>query len=338
LSIIPIKYSDAIQRSDSSIDETELLEIRQLQHFVAVAEEKQFTRAAQRMHIVQSALSSSIRRLEEELDAKLFVRSTRQVRLTDAGRILLTRARTALDSIREARDAVAAVRDLELGTLNIGTVQTLPAFLDLPSLIERFHAEHPGVEVRLRQGSSTDLIEKIRSGRLDLAFLPISESPDDIETDMIACEALVIGCAPDHPLAGAKNVALAALTDEPFVDFEPDWGTRKLIDRAFLASGIARRIAFEVSDLETLLELVSRGMGIALLPEAIAQARRPSLGIAELAQPEICWEMVVAHLAADGDDRGPTDHAARAFLNLLDGSKDRERSGLARKTLGHPAD
>jgi DNA-binding transcriptional LysR family regulator len=241
--------------------------------------------------------------------------------LTDAGRMLLDKARTALDSIRDARDAVAAVRDLERGTLSIGTVQTLPAFLDLPSLIEKFHDKHPGVEVRLRQGTSTDLIEKIRSGRLDLAFFPLSESPSDIATEVIACEALVVGCAPDHRLAGAKDVSLAALKGEPFVDFEPDWGTRKLVDQAFFGSGVSRHIAFEVSDLETLVELVSRGMGIALLPEAIAEARCPSLGIAQLGEPEICWELVVAYLASEGGDRGPPDHAARAFLNLLEGSK-----------------
>lgn len=293
------------------------MEIRQLQHFVAVAEEKHFTRAAQRMNIVQSALSNSIRLLEEELDARLFVRSTRQVRLTDAGHMLLDKARIALESIQDARDAVAAVRNLERGTLSIGTVQTLPAFLDLPSLIEKFHIGYPGLEVRLRQGSATDLIEKIRNGRLDLAFLPLSESPADIKTDMIACEALVVACAPGHPLAGASNVSFAALKDEPFVDFEPDWGTRKLIDQGFFGAGVSRHITFEVSDLETLLELVSRGMGIALLPEAIAEARRPALGIAQLAEPEICWELVVAYLAVEGENQGPPDHAARAFLDLL---------------------
>ncbi|MGY3638201.1 LysR substrate-binding domain-containing protein [Bradyrhizobium sp. Lot33] len=183
---------------------------------------------------------------------------------------------------------------------------------------ERFHAEHPGVEVRLRQGSATELIERVRGGRLDLAFLPMGESPADIKADMIACEALVVACAPNHPLADASNVSLASLKDEPFVDFEPDWGTRKLVDQGFFGAGISRHIAFEVSDLETLLELVRRGMGIALLPEAIAEARQPSLGIARLAEPEICWELVVAYLASeDADNPGPPDHAARTFLKLL---------------------
>jgi DNA-binding transcriptional LysR family regulator len=322
LLIIQIEYSDLIKLYDRSICGADAVDIRQLQHFVAVAEEKHFTRAAQRVNIVQSALSNSIRLLEEELDAKLFVRSTRQVRLTDAGRILLDKAKAALESIRDAREAVAAVRNLQRGTLSIGTVQSLPAFLDLPSLIERFHVEYPGVEVRLRQGSATELIERVRSGRLDLAFLPLSESPADIKADMIACEALVVACAPNHRLAGASNVSLTVLKDEHFVDFEPDWGTRKLVDQGFFGAGISRHIAFEVSDLETLLELVRRGMGIALLPEAIAEARQSLLGIARLAEPEICWELVVAYLAAEDDDNtGPHDHAARAFLSLLNSSK-----------------
>jgi DNA-binding transcriptional LysR family regulator len=120
LLIIQIEYSDLIKLYDRSICGADAVDIRQLQHFVAVAEEKHFTRAAQRVNIVQSALSNSIRLLEEELDAKLFVRSTRQVRLTDAGRILLDKAKAALESIRDAREAVAAVRNLQRGTLSIG--------------------------------------------------------------------------------------------------------------------------------------------------------------------------------------------------------------------------
>jgi len=124
-------------------------------------------------------------------------------------------------------------------------------------------------------------------------------------------------CAPGHPLAGRVNVPLTELRAEPFVDFEPDWGTRKLVDRGFLEAGIERRIAFEVNDLETLLELVRRGMGIALLPEIVAQSRRPALGIAELAEPEMCWELVVAYAAA-GTEPLAIDEAPRAFLELLD--------------------
>ncbi len=293
------------------------MEFRQLQHFVAVAEEMSFTRAATRVNIVQSALSASIRALEGELDTKLFMRSTRQMRLTNVGRVFLEKARNVLETVRDARQTVAAMQGLECGTLGIGTVQSLPAFLDLPALLARFHASHQGIEVRLAQGSSAQLLEKIKSGRLDLAFLPLCEVPAGIATTMIACEALVIACAPDHPLAGRNNVPFSALKDEPFVDFEPDWGTRRLVDRSFAEAAIERHIAFEVSDLDTLLELVAHGLGIAIVPEAIAEAQGGKLAIAQLAGPEICWELVVAYNAGESDEKGPADSAARCFWDLL---------------------
>jgi DNA-binding transcriptional LysR family regulator len=293
------------------------MELRQLQHFVALADEKHFTRAARRVNIVQSALSTSIRLLETELDAQLVVRSTRQVRLTAAGQAFLSKAKKALEAVGDARDAVAAVQGLKQGTLSIGTLQSLPAFLDLPSLIERFHAQHPGIEVRLCQGGSSYLLDKVRSGRVDLAFLPLSEPSDDVATVMIACDALVVACAANHPLAGQVEVPFSALKNEPFVDFELDWGTRKLVDRGFAEAGVDRHIAFEVSDLDTLLELVRRGLGIALLPQAVVEARQPAMGMAELAGPELCWELVVAYAAGNGTESAPTDHAPRAFFELL---------------------
>lgn len=293
------------------------MELRQLQHFLAVAEERHFTRAAQRVNIVQSALSASIRALEEELGAPLFVRSTRQVRLTAAGQVFLDKARLALGAVEEGRRAVEAVTGLRRGTLSIGTVQSLPAFLDLPPLLARFHALHPGVEVRLCQGSSTALLDRVRNGQLDLAFVPLGDPPRGVATRLIACEALVLACAPGHPLAGRDDVPWTALRDQPFVDFEPDWGTRRLVDHAFLDAGIERRPAFEVSDLDTLLRLVALGLGVALVPEAVAEARAAELGIARLAEPEICWELVVAYLAPPPP--AEAEAAPQAFLALMTG-------------------
>lgn len=305
------------------------MELRQLQHFLAVAEERHFTRAAQRVNIVQSALSTSIRLLEAELGAPLFVRDTRPVRLTAAGGVMVEKARQVLRAAQDARDAVAAVQGLRQGTLRIGAVQSLAAFLDLPALIARFHAAHPSVELRLLQDSSTTLLDHVRNGRLDLAFLPLGDPPGDVAATMIACEALVLACKPDHPLSGQVDVPLAALKDELFVDFQPDWGTRKLVDRGFLAAGIERRIGFEVGDLGTLCDLVGRGLGVALLPEAVAATRQPNLGIATLAEPELCWELVVAYAAGSGRSPEPVDPAPRAFLELLQPASARAAQRLA---------
>lgn len=292
------------------------MELRHLQHFLAVAEEQNFTRAALRVHIVQSALSTSIRALEDELQAKLFIRGARQVRLTPAGRAFLATAREALRVIDAGRETIADIEGLRSGSLSLGTVHSLPAFLDLPSLVARYHAINPGIEVRLRQGDAASLLEQLQDGRLDLAFLPLLDPPEGIVTTVIACEDMVVATTPDHPVAGRHGVPLRELLNYPFVDFEVGWGTRPLIDRAFAQAGIARRTAFDVTDIDMLIDLVGQGLGIALLPRPIAEMRAPGIAVAGLIEPEICWELVVAHLRYDGAD--PVNGAAREFLNLLD--------------------
>ena len=140
------------------------MELRHLQHFVAVAEERHFTRAAQRLNIAQSALSSSIRTLEDDLQSRLFVRSTRSVALTAAGAAFLDRAQEALKVIEAGRQLVREIEGLKCGSIAIGTAHSLPTFIALPDLIARFHAAYPGIEVRLRQGETADLIDRLVHG------------------------------------------------------------------------------------------------------------------------------------------------------------------------------
>ncbi|HEY0629038.1 MAG TPA: LysR family transcriptional regulator [Sphingomicrobium sp.] len=289
------------------------MDLRQLRHFVAVAEEGHFSRAARRANIVQSALSTSIRRLEEELGARLFVRTTRQVQLTEAGRVLLAKAQALLQLANEARAAVAEVAGLERGHLRLGAAPNITIFMDVPALVSTFHDRYPGIEIHLSQGGSAQLLEQLRGGELDLAILSICEPHPDIATVPIANEAMVLVCAPRHELAGRRKVPLGELQAYPFVDFEQGWATRQLIDRAFAEAGAARRTAFEVSDTPTLLALVERGHGVAILPAAAAEDRRQAVAVVGLAGPEIRWELVVACPR----DSGAMHGAARAFLDLL---------------------
>jgi DNA-binding transcriptional LysR family regulator len=291
------------------------MELRHLKHFIVVAEELNFTRAAERAHIAQSALSTSVRVLEEDLRAKLFVRSTKQVQLTPAGRAFLVKAREILRAVDSGRETVAEIEGLRSGTLSIGTVHSLPVFLNLPKLISRYHAANPGIELRLRQGDTAGLIEQLRAGKLDLAFLPLLDPPDDIITGIIACEDLVAIVPHAHPLAGQTGVPLKNLIEYPFVDFELGWGTRSLIDLAFGQAGLQRRTVFDLTDLETIVDLVEQNLGIALLPETIAEPMRSKISICELAEPAICWELVVAHQRSDNNM--PINRATQGFLDLL---------------------
>lgn len=290
------------------------MDLRQLRHFVAAAEEQHFSRAARRANVVQSALSTSVRSLEEELGAQLFVRTTRQVRLTEAGRVLLDRARIVLDAAREAREAVARVAGLEQGVLHLGATPSLPGFIDLPSLLALFHERYPAIEVHLSQGNARQLLDRLLTAELDLAVLPLGERHPDIEVVPIAREPMVLIAPSGHRLARRQRVALAELADENFVDFEPGWTARQLVDRAFGAAGLGRRSLFEVGDVDTMTALVARGLGVALVPRRTVEARRRSVVAVELDGPEICWELVVA---CRKEQQVHASHAPRAFMQLL---------------------
>lgn len=246
------------------------MELRQLEHFLAVADECHFTRAARRMHVSQSGLSASIRALEIELGAPLFLRTTRQVELTQAGRALLPEARRALGSVESAKDAVAAVQGLLRGTLSVGSLQCLHV-VHLPAVLARFHEIHPGVELRMRQSGNAELVEEVRAGRLDLAF--VTRQPkmaDDLRVSTLASEPLVLACAPESPFATRDSIELSELDGQPFVDFNADWGTRDEVDRALTAAGVDRHVAVEVNDVHSLLDFVGFGLGVALVPQSFA--------------------------------------------------------------------
>jgi DNA-binding transcriptional LysR family regulator len=251
------------------------VEIRQLEHFVAAAEERHFSRAAERSNIVQSGLSASIRALEAELGTRLFDRTTRRVSLTESGRALLPEARRVLTTATAAREAVAGVEGLTRGTLSIGIMQSLDA-VRLPALLARFRALHPGVDIRLRQAGTTVLLQEVREGRLELAFASSPEpAPAGLVGHELLSEAMMLACSPRHPLAGRATARLADLRDERFVDGDTAWGIRTASDRAFLDAGIERHVAFAVNDMPTLLDLVAHDLGVALLPRSLVPLRTP---------------------------------------------------------------
>lgn len=247
------------------------MELRHLEHFVAVAEEQNFTRAAQRLHLVQSALSVSIRSLERELGAPLFVRTTREVRLTDAGRLLLPEARRTLDAAARAQASVLDARAGLRGTLRLGMMQLVHLF-DVATLIAAFHRDRPLVDIepKAAPGGTAALIADVRQGALDAAFVALS-GPDQpgLTATTLASEPVMLACPPDHPLAGRAAVSPSDLVGEPLVDFTPGWGTRTAADQLFARAGIERSIGIEVSDTSIHSALVRAGLGLGILPASM---------------------------------------------------------------------
>ncbi|MBS0267899.1 MAG: LysR family transcriptional regulator [Proteobacteria bacterium] len=297
------------------------MDLKQLEHFVAAAEEQHFTRAARRMNIVQSGLSASIRALEQEMGAPLFVRTTRRVELTVAGRVLYEKALQIIAGAQEARRAVAAINGLQRGSLSIGTCASLNAFFDLPLLLGEFRGLHPDVEIRLCHSTAANLMGKVKDGSIDLAFLPLYEKSREIVSMPIASDRLIVAHPLDHPLAGRECVSLHSLAGETFVDFQLDQGTRRIVDRAFASINVSRKTALEVGDVQVLLDLVARGFGIALVPHTFVMARAanstvPKIGITALRKPAIRWDLVAVFggRAGAAQSRNP---AVAAFTEVL---------------------
>ena len=280
------------------------MELRHLEHFVAVAEEQNFTRAARRLHLVQSALSVSIRALEHELGSQLFERTTREVRLTDAGRALLPEARRTLDA---AAGAQAGLR----GTLRLGMMQVI-GVLDVGSLIAQFHRERPLVDIQPRTaaGGSAALISDVRRGALDAAFVAISgPGQPGLTVTTLAAEPVLLGCLPDHPLARRAVVDVSELADQPFVDYPPGWGPRTIADQLFARAGVERSIGIEVPDTSIHASLVRAGLGLAILPQSmIADA-----GVTGVPLRPTATFTVAFIVAADR----PLSPVGRAFANLV---------------------
>ncbi len=298
------------------------MDLRQLEHFVAVAEERHFTRAASRLHIVQSGLSASIRALEDEMGAPLFLRTTRRVNMTSAGEAFLQEARRVLTAAKIARNVVQDLQGLRRGRLMIGTIQGLAPFIDLPKLLGAFHREFPKVEIHLSFDDTEKLIDGVQEGRFDIAFTQFVEAlPPELAATMLACDPLVFACPSNHAMAGRKDVTLAEIAQEIFVDLPLGHGTRQLVDQSFAEAGLRRKIDFEVNDLAMQLDMVAHGLGVALVPELVVQSRvrdgvGASLGSASLAEPEPCWELAVVFNKNLPNNR-LTHAAANACLDLL---------------------
>ena len=253
------------------------MELRQLEYFVAVAEEANFTRAAERVHISQSGVSAQVRQLERELGADLIDRSNRSAKLTASGAAALAPARAALAAAAAVRQAVDDVNELMRGRLSVAMVTacTVAPFFDA---LAAFHRAHPGVEIELHEDNSDRMIEQVRAGLVDLALVGCAGAPPaDLESFAIVSEGLVAVVPPDHALAKRRKVALAELVTHPLVCLPAGTGIRSVLDRACAAQGLRPIVTVQASAPDAVVDLASRGLGVAILSESMTAAHKGHL-------------------------------------------------------------
>ncbi|WP_203829778.1 LysR family transcriptional regulator [Actinoplanes palleronii] len=289
------------------------MELRQLEYFVAVAEEQHFSRAAARLHVVQSAVSAAIKTLERELGAQLLDRNAKRVLLTDAGAALLPRARIALDAARDARDAVDEVRGGLRGTLRLGVLTSI-RLLDLPALLGEYHRRHPGVllQTSAAPSGSAGLVAALTEHRLDLAFVALpGPPPPGVRLIDLARAQLDLVVPADHRLAGRTTVPIGELEGLDFIDSPVGFGNRGVADRAFAAAGVRRRVTIEISDIGTGVAYAEHGLGIALLPRFLL-AEVTGVAVLSVTGADLSWPLSLAIPA----DRA-VGAATRALIDLV---------------------
>ena len=287
------------------------MELRQVEHFLAVVDQGSFTAAARASRIVQSALSTSIRNLERELGAALFERTTRRVTLSEAGRAFLPFARRVRTETGAAAEAVRAVTGLNRGRVAIGMIQWLGP-VDLPRELATFHREHPDIRLRVLNSPVDELLERLRNGELDLAYLAVDGTlPDDLVGRIVYREDLLLITPPEHRLAERRQVRWAELNGEQFVDFAEGTAITGIVRRVSAQLGLHRRVVGQVTQLDLQLALVRNGLGVAIVQGTLATST-PGVAVAELTDPPVRWEVSLASRAP-----GPTNPAAVALLDHL---------------------
>ncbi|MFZ1161411.1 LysR family transcriptional regulator [Mycobacterium sp.] len=279
------------------------MELRHLEYFVAVAAELNFSRAAQRIHVVQSALSASVGKLEKELGVELFDRSKRQIALTGAGETFLVHAREVLHTAHRARSSVDAFRDQLAGTVTLGTLMSWGT-LNLPAALEEFRGANPMVTVRLRQSvtGSAGHLTAIADGQMDLALVSITSPGSQlVALRELMREPMLFVCDASHPLASRRKVELADLAGQDFIQFPPGWGIRQRLDKGFAAAGVQPVSAYEVADYAITAELIRHRLATTILPASVA-GRFPDLNTIPL-RPTMTWTLSIASAVSQDANR-----------------------------------
>lgn len=305
------------------------MEIRQIRAFVAIAETRTFTAGARQVNVTQAAISMQIRQLENEIGMPLFTRTPRRVILTQAGEILLDRARKIL---REHDAALAHITEMlgaEHGRLRIGTASATFATDPLPAILSELLAKYPKAEITVVSGTSEILEQKIQSGDLDVAFVSLPIESHNILSELLISDEIVAIAHPSHPAAKKRVISAAALASENLILGEHGGNTRRRIDKFFADEGVKPNVIMELSRQSAINQMVESNMGVGIaglrvIKKEVEAGRLVSWWI-EGAQ--INWELGLARLRG-----GYFSPIAQTFVELCHKSFADERETKVQKS------
>jgi DNA-binding transcriptional LysR family regulator len=275
------------------------MEIRQLKAFMAIADARTFTAAAQRIHYTQAALSMQIKQLEREVGVPLFTRMPRRVVLTEAGERLMGRAQHILREHDAALAELAELAGAKHGRLRVGSASGMVSADSLPAILKRLKKAHPHAEVSVTSGTSEELVKKILAGETDAAFISLPVQARNVETELLSQDQLVAIASPRHALAGQRVVSAFALAGEKLILGERGGNTRRLIDEFFAEAGLKPTVAMELSRQQAIKNMVAADMGVGIVPLSIVreEVERGRLVRWWIEGARINWEMGLARLS-----------------------------------------
>jgi len=277
------------------------VELRHVRYFVAVAEERSFTRAAERLSIAQSPLSQQIRKLERELGVELLTRTTRSVELTYAGSVFYERARLLLARSDEAMTDAKKAAEGQLGRLSLGFTGTATYEL-LPALVRAFQERNPDVQLELHSEMLTPAqAEALLEGRIDVGVLRPPVKAEGLVVEVVREEPLVVLMPTQHPLAGARTLSLEELADEPFISYpsNPPSSVYSVVVEAYRRAGFVPNVRHELAETASMVAMVAAGLGIALVPASVRQLRINGATYRRLDSPEVMVQLALAYREGD---------------------------------------
>ena len=281
------------------------MELRHLRYFVAVAEELNFSRAAERLHIAQPPLSKQIRDLEAQLGVVLFNRTKRRVELTAPGQVFLEKVHQSIQSIEQAVEAVQRASREEIGRLSVG-FNSSATYGVLPQILRGFRERYPQVELHLHELTTSQQLECLHQHQIDagILYLPIESSA--LKVLSVIKETLVVAMPPEsHPLAVSSQISIRALSREPFIipPHRLGGGLYSKIMQFFQQSGFRPTVVQEAMQLQTMISLVAGGVGVALVPASLQNLQRA--GVVYRCLQELTSEVTIAIAWRQQDDGSP---------------------------------